>query len=56
MSETIKPAAGSDDQRAPYEAPAIEQSAGFERLMLTCTLNDLEFPPCDPELQFSAPE
>jgi len=27
----------NDNPRAPYEAPAIEQSATFERLQLSCT-------------------
>jgi hypothetical protein len=54
MSEKMQSAEGADDARAPYEAPAIEQSAGFERLMLGCMFNDLEDPVC-PLPHFSAP-
>jgi len=37
---TLEPA----DERAAYEAPAIEQSAAFERLMLSCNMSPEEQP------------
>ena len=47
MNQKNTPSERSEDQRAPYEPPAIEQSAGFERMMLGCTLTpDTEPLPC----------
>jgi hypothetical protein len=38
MNEQKHLSAPAGDQRKPYEPPAIEQSAGFERVMLSCAL------------------
>lgn len=54
MNENTSLSESLDDQRKRYEPPAIEQSAGFERVMFSCALVP-DAPDCLDGEGFSSP-
>lgn len=49
MNSQEKQQDGKNAEKKPYEAPAVEQSAGFETLVCACVVSGRGCPPDDPQ-------